>query len=67
MPFITPTNMELNMSTNDKDKIGDIIEELKRLQIEYNNLRVRKIDSNNQLKNIWPKPKEVDGEIFIVF
>jgi cell fate (sporulation/competence/biofilm development) regulator YmcA (YheA/YmcA/DUF963 family) len=52
---------------SNKDKIGDIIEELKRLQIEHNNLKVRKLDSNNQLKTTWPQVKEINNEIFVVF
>jgi cell fate (sporulation/competence/biofilm development) regulator YmcA (YheA/YmcA/DUF963 family) len=60
--------ISINMNEiSNKDKIGDIIEELKRLQIEHNNLKVRKLDSNNQLKTTWPQVKEINNEIFVVF
>jgi len=51
---------------NQNDRVGDIIEELKRLQVEYNNVRVRKSD-NHQLKFTWPQAKDVNGETVIVF
>lgn len=49
-----------------KDKIGDIIEELKRLQVEHSNIKVRK-ETNSQLQSLWPRAKEINGELLIVF
>jgi hypothetical protein len=49
-----------------KDTIGDLIEELKRLQVEHNNVQIKK-ETNGQFQSVWPQPKNINGEIFIVF